>query len=128
MDIAIWIRISPQSKDIFFLENTQFEFNWQNIWTLPIISEFPPGSKDANENSFRPFSIGLQRFFKLPLKIHNLSLCQGWGAGAGRSRVFLAPWSRSRLKKTRSRSRSRLKKNQEPEPLKISRLLSSAGR
>ena len=28
--------------------------------------------------------------------------------GAGRSRVFLAPWSRSR---------SRLKKNQEPEPL-----------
>ena len=24
---------------------------------------------------------------------------QGWGAGAGRSRVFLAPWSRSRLKK-----------------------------
>ena len=22
---------------------------------------------------------------------------QGWGAGAGRSRVFLAPWSRSRL-------------------------------
>ena len=31
---------------------------------------------------------------------------QGWGAGAGRSRVFLAPWSRSRLeKKVRSRSR-----------------------
>ena len=30
---------------------------------------------------------------------------QGWGAGAGRSRVFLAPWSRSRLKKNRSRSR-----------------------
>ena len=24
---------------------------------------------------------------------------QGWGAGAGRSRVFLTPWSRSRLKK-----------------------------
>ena len=24
---------------------------------------------------------------------------QGWGAGAGRSRVFLAPWSRSRLKR-----------------------------
>ena len=24
---------------------------------------------------------------------------QGWGAGAGLSRVFLAPWSRSRLKK-----------------------------
>ena len=24
---------------------------------------------------------------------------QGWGAGAGRSRVFLAPWSRSRFKK-----------------------------
>ena len=24
---------------------------------------------------------------------------QGWGAGAGRSRVFLAAWSRSRLKK-----------------------------
>ena len=23
---------------------------------------------------------------------------QGWGAGAGMSRVFLAPWSRSRLK------------------------------
>ena len=33
---------------------------------------------------------------------------QGWGAGAGRSRVFSAPWSRSR---------SRLKKNEEPEPL-----------
>ena len=24
---------------------------------------------------------------------------QGWGAGAGRSRVFLAPWSRSRMEK-----------------------------
>ena len=37
----------------------------------------------------------------------NFSSYQGWGAGAkaGRSRVFLAPWSRSRLKK-----------NQEPEP------------
>ena len=37
--------------------------------------------------------------------------CQG--AGAGRSRVFLAPWSRSRSrskKNTRSRSRSRLGK------------------
>ena len=29
---------------------------------------------------------------------------KGWGAGAGRSRVFLAPWSR-------------LRKKQEPEPL-----------
>ena len=36
-------------------------------------------------------------------KNHNCE--QGWGAGAGRSRVFLAPWSRSRLKK-----------KQEPEP------------
>ena len=36
---------------------------------------------------------------------------QGWGAGAraGRSRVFLAPWSRSRLKK-KTWSRSRLEK------------------
>ena len=38
---------------------------------------------------------------------------QGWragvGAGAGRSGVFLAPWSRSRLKK-KTRSRSRLEK------------------
>ena len=35
------------------------------------------------------------------------SINQGWVAGASRSRVFLAPWSRSwsRLKKTRSRSR-----------------------
>ena len=32
---------------------------------------------------------------------------QGWEAGAGQSRVFLAPWSRSRLKK----------KKQEPESL-----------
>ena len=64
---------------------------------------------------------------------------QGWEAGAGRSRVFLAPWNRSR---------SRLKKNEEPEPepeplgkksqepepepepepVKISRLLSPARR
>ena len=36
------------------------------------------------------------------------SINQGWVAGASRSRVFLAPWSRSW---------SRLKKNQEPEPL-----------
>ena len=38
------------------------------------------------------------------------ALNQGWGAGAGPSRVFLAPWSQSRLKKTRSRSVSRLEK------------------
>ena len=31
-----------------------------------------------------------------------VSFYQGWGAGAGRSPVFLAPWSRSRLKKNRS--------------------------
>ena len=34
---------------------------------------------------------------------------QGWGPGAGRSRVFLAPWCRSRLRK-KTRSRSRLEK------------------
>ena len=67
----------PPVQRYFFqrvLENTQFEFIQQNIWTLPIISEFPPGSKDAIENSFRPFSIGLQRFFKWSQKIRNLSL------------------------------------------------------
>ena len=31
---------------------------------------------------------------------------QGWGAGAGLSRVFFAPWSRSQ---------NRMKKKQEPE-------------
>ena len=31
----------------------------------------------------------------------NLRNKQGWGAGAGQIRVFLAPWSRSRLKKKR---------------------------
>ena len=43
------------------------------------------------------------------IKKNNYFTCFIWsGAGAGRSQVFLAPWSRSR---------SRLKKNQEPEPL-----------
>ena len=68
-------------------------------------------------------SVGKRIFCKLNQQ-------SGAGTGAGRSRVFLAPWSRSRLKKNqepepepeplgkkiRSRSRSRLKKNQEPEP------------
>ena len=46
----------------------------------------------------------LRKYLKLKLYFYVLSPCsptQGWGAGAGRSRVFLAPWSRkrSRLKK-----------------------------
>ena len=41
---------------------------------------------------------------------------QGWGAGADRSRVFLAPWSRSRLKKQEPEPLG--KKIKEPEPLK----------
>ena len=54
-------------------------------------------------------------------------------AGAGRSRVFLAPWSRSRsrLKKKRGAGAGAAwKKSQEPEPepVKISRLLSPARR
>ena len=43
----------------------------------------------------------VQRFYR---KMIFDVLIQGWRAGAGRSRVFLAPWSWSRLKKTRSRS------------------------
>ena len=50
-------------------------------------------------------------------------LQQGWvagfGAGAGRSRVFLAPWRRSRssLKKNEEPEQEPLrKKSQEPEP------------
>ena len=60
------------------------------------------------------------------LKLEKLQK-QGWVAGAGQSRVFLAPWSQSR---------SRLKKkNEEPESLgkkvmrqSISRLLSPVRR
>ena len=58
--------------------------------------------------------------------LQTLSSYQDWGAGAGRSRVFLAPLSRSRLrkkpgaraapKKTRSRSR---KKYAAPVPTKF---------
>ena len=40
------------------------------------------------------------------MKSTDFSFIQDWGAGAGWSQVFLAPWSRSRLKK-----------KQEPEPL-----------
>ena len=51
---------------------------------------------------------------------------QGWGAGVGRSRLFLAPWSRSRLRKKqepeplekKTGAVANWKKNQEPEPLK----------
>ena len=46
----------------------------KNIWTLPFGSEFPPSSWDVIENSIRPFSIGLQGFFKGSWKIGNLSL------------------------------------------------------
>ena len=42
---------------------------------------------------------------------------QGWEVGAGRSRVFLAPWSRSRFKK-KQEPEPLGKKSQEPEPLK----------
>ena len=59
------------------------------------------------------------------------SIPQGWGAGASRSRVFLAPWSRLKKKqepkpeplgkKVSSRSQSRSRQ-------KISRLLSPARR
>ena len=44
---------------------------------------------------------------------------QGWeaGAGAGRNRLFLTPWSRSRfIKKTGAGAGAGPKKNQEPEP------------
>ena len=45
---------------------------------------------------------------------------QGWGAGAARSREFLAPWSQSRshLKKTGARAGAGAawKKSKEPEP------------
>jgi len=45
------------------------------------------------------------------------SYWKGWGAGAGRSRVFLAPWNQSRLKK-KPGAGAAWKKSQEPEPLK----------
>ena len=50
-------------------------------------------------------------------KRETFGLMQGWGAGAGRSRVFLAPWSRSRLRKKTGAGAAQ-KKSQEPEPLK----------
>jgi len=47
------------------------------------------------------------------------SYWKGWGAGAGRSRVFLAPWNQSRLKKKPGAGAGAAwKKSQEPEPLK----------
>ena len=68
-----------------------------------------------------------QRGFSRTRVNSEISILQGWGAGAGRSRVFLAPWSRSRLKKNEEPEPLE-KKSQEPEPVKISRLLSPAGR
>ena len=43
-------------------------------------------------------------------------MIHGWGAGAGLSRVFLAPWSRSRLKKKKTGAGAAWEKNQDPEP------------
>ena len=54
---------------------------------------------------------------------------QGWGAGAGDGRVFLAPWSRSRSKKTGAGNGAAWKKKSGAGAAKkISRLLSPAGR
>ena len=53
---------------------------------------------------------------KLGYKTQKSRKKQSWGAEAGRSRVFLAPWSRSRLKR-KPEAGAAWEKNQEPEPL-----------
>ena len=57
---------------------------------------------------------------------------QGWGAGAGRGRVFLAPWSRSRLEKKSRAGAGAAKNLPAPQPCEkiksIRKLYSSLGK
>ena len=122
--VATWLLYGGQKVVFYGLPciflNSDFDYwksyIWAYSWLIHHILFFKWPKHIALESMAAPLLMNTLRWSKV-MFYEVLCIFQGWGAGAGRSRVFLAPWSRSRLKKkqeheplgkkVRSRSRSR---------------------